>query len=181
MTIIKEEQIKYDAVFEVAKKMMIAARTAPMSKGKANIVQSIVIGKDIEIVSDKMKSLGEKYQQDFFIRDAENILQAQALFLIGTKIKSVGLINCGFCGFLNCAAREKENKVPCAFNTGDLGIAVGSAVSVAMDNRVDNRIMYTVGLAIIDLGLLGKEIAVAFGIPLSMSTKNPFFDRRKFV
>jgi len=178
MTILHEDQMKLDLVLDVAKKMMIAARTAPKSRGQANIVQKILTGKEMEIISDKMKEIGKKYHQDFFIRDAENILQAQALFIIGTKIQSLGLSKCGLCGFEDCAAREEENKVPCAFNTGDLGIAIGSAVSIAMDNRVDNRIMYTLGLAVIDLGFLGDEVAVAYGIPLSMSSKNPFFDRK---
>ena len=68
--------------------------------------------------------------------------------------------------------------IPCTFNTGDLGIAIGSAVSVAMDHRVDNRIMYTVGQAAMELRLLGDDVPVIYGIPLSISSKNPFFDRK---
>ena len=66
----------------------------------------------------------------------------------------------------------------CAYNTGDLGIAIGSAVSIAMDHRVDNRIMYSAGKAAVDMKLLGEEVKVAFGVPLSVSAKNPFFDRK---
>jgi uncharacterized ferredoxin-like protein len=47
-----------------------------------------------------------------------------------------------------------------------------------MDHRIDNRIMYSVGKAALDLGLLGKEAVVAYGIPLSATGKNPFFDRK---
>lgn len=65
----------------------------------------------------------------------------------------------------------------CSFNSGDLGIAVGSAVSVATDHRVDNRIMYSAGKAALELGLLGDGVAIAFGVPLSATGKNPFFDR----
>jgi uncharacterized ferredoxin-like protein len=99
------------------------------------------------------------------------------MVLIGSKTHYLGLKYCGFCGFKNCAEAEKE-KAMCAFVPGDLGIAIGSAVSVAMDHRVDNRIMYTAGRAAIDLGLFEKEIAVAYGIPLSATGKNPFFDRK---
>ena len=65
----------------------------------------------------------------------------------------------------------------CSFNAGDLGIAVGSAVSRAADLRIDNRIMYSAGKAALELGFLGSEVAIAYGIPLSVSGKSPFFDR----
>ena len=60
----------------------------------------------------------------------------------------------------------------------DLGIAIGSAVSVAADLRVDNRVMYSVGKAALNIGILGEDVKIAYGIPLSISGKNPFFDRR---
>lgn len=68
--------------------------------------------------------------------------------------------------------------MPCAFNTGDLGIAIGSAVSIAADNRVDNRVMYTVGQAALEMGILGEEVTVAYAIPLSSASKSPYFDRK---
>jgi uncharacterized ferredoxin-like protein len=46
-----------------------------------------------------------------------------------------------------------------------------------MDHRVDNRVMYTVGQAVLRMGLLGEGVKVVYGIPLSVSAKNPFFDR----
>ena len=60
----------------------------------------------------------------------------------------------------------------CSFNVGDLGIALGSAVSRAADMRVDNRIMYSVGKAVLELDLLGAEVHIAYGIPLSVSGKS---------
>jgi len=82
------------------------------------------------------------------------------------------------CGFKNCDEKNQYPNHPCAFNTGDLGIAIGSAVSVAMEHRVDNRIMYTVGQAALEMGILGPEVKIIYGIPLSASGKNPFFDRK---
>ena len=46
----------------------------------------------------------------------------------------------------------------------DLGIAVGSAVSIASDFRIDNRIMYSAGLVAIKTGLLPRSVKVAIGI-----------------
>jgi uncharacterized ferredoxin-like protein len=54
---------------------------------------------------------------------------------------------------------------------------MGSAVSLAADRRVDNRIMYTVGQAVLALGLFPPEVKMIFGIPLSATSKSPFFDR----
>jgi uncharacterized ferredoxin-like protein len=59
----------------------------------------------------------------------------------------------------------------------DLGIAIGSAVAVAADRRVDTRIMYSIGYAMLHFGMLPGDVVVAHGIPLSASSKNPFFDR----
>ncbi len=178
MSIINEKHIRKDAVMQVAHKMMLAARTAPKGRGIDNLVQAVVTDEDIKQISNKMKELGQKHNQSFFIRDADNILNAQALLLFGTKIKPIELAKCGLCGYKNCEEKLKHINVPCAFNTGDLGIAIGSAVSIAMDNRIDNRIMYTVGLAVVELALLGDDVKIVYGIPLSVSSKNPFFDRK---
>ena len=66
--------------------------------------------------------------------------------------------------------------MPVAEN-GMTGIAIGSAVAVAADRRVDTRIMYSIGYAMLHFGMLPPDVVVAHGIPLSASSKNPFFDR----
>jgi len=177
----KEEQFRENAVLRVAEDMCIAARTAPKGRGKDNLFIAIVKGEDLKCLSEKMEEVGKKEGLDFFIRDASNVLNSDALVMLGTKIASTGLGKlgkCGFCGFDNCEEKSKHANVPCAFNTGDLGIAIGSAVSVAMHNKVDNRIMFSAGYAAIKSGLIDKDVKIAYGIPLSVSGKNPFFDRK---
>ena len=44
--------------------------------------------------------------------------------------------------------------------------------------RVDNRVMFSVGRAARSLGLLGASVTLVLGIPLSVSGKSPFFDRK---
>ena len=176
---ITEENIRDAAVLRVAEKMLVAAKTAPKGKGVDNIEAAVLTGDEIRGISEHliaMEAAGDA--PAYFARDARNLLEAQALFLIGTRIKSMGVAPCGNCGFKNCAEKNKFPDVPCCFNTGDLGIAVGSAVSIAMDNRVDNRIMYTVGIAARELGILGDDVKVIYGIPLASASKNPFFDRK---
>jgi uncharacterized ferredoxin-like protein len=37
--------------------------------------------------------------------------------------------------------------------------------------------MFTIGKAVVEMKLLGEDVKIAYGIPLSASSKNPFFDR----
>ena len=175
----KEEDIREEAIISVAHRMLVAAKTAPKGKGTDNMEAAVLTGDEIKAVSEHLKKMVEDDRApEFFARDAENIMKAPALFIIGTRISTMGLAPCGSCGFKNCAEKQKHPDTPCAFNTGDLGIAIGSAVSVAMDNRVDNRVMYTVGIAVKEMGLLGSDVKVIYGIPLTSASKNPFFDRK---
>ena len=57
----------------------------------------------------------------------------------------------------------------------DLGITLCSAVKLADDLGIDNRMMYTIGVAAQSLGLLDSDVII--GIPLSVTGKNPYFDR----
>lgn len=179
MSITFEYDIKENVLLRTAEKMMTAARTAPKAKGVDNLVIAMVDKDTIKLISDKLKELVQEGKgPEYFVRDAENILNSNYIVIIGTKIKPLGIKYCGFCGFENCEEKLKHPECPCALNTGDLGIAVGSAVSVAMDERVDNRIMHSVGKAAVELNLLGDEVKVAYGIPLYIGSKNIFFDRK---
>ncbi|KAF0135328.1 MAG: hypothetical protein FD145_154 [Candidatus Saganbacteria bacterium] len=173
----KENDFKIEAVLDIAKKMCLAARTAPKARGVDLLEIAVISGDTIQKLSKKMKEIGERESHQTFLRDCESILHSQAIVLIGTKVKTIGLKYCSFCGKPNCAEAEKAGVI-CSYNSGDLGIAIGSAVSVAENHRVDNRIMYSVGKAVVDMEMLGKEVKVAYGIPLSVSSKNPFFDRK---
>jgi len=178
MKVVREESIRNETLRGIAEKMLIAARTAPKACGDDNLELALADAAGIKEISDQLKEMERRYGVPLFGRDAENILRAEVLVLMGTKIKSMGLKKCSMCGFNSCEEKNRHPEIPCVFNTGDLGIAMGSAVSVAADHRADNRIMYTVGQAVLALGLLGPEVKVAYGIPLSASPKNPFFDRK---
>ena len=68
------------------------------------------------------------------------------------------------------------SETPCAVNTVDVGIAIGSACSVAADHRVDSRVMFSVGRVAQKMNMMPGCSSI-YGIPISGSTKNPFFDR----
>lgn len=172
--ILNERDSRHDQVLQIAQQMMIAARTAPKGKGVDIIEVAMVTESNIRILSDTMKQMYEENGFKFFLRDAENILNAECIVLIGTHEHPQGL-NCGHCGFDACDAREEG--VPCAINSVDVGIAIGSACSVAADHRVDTRVMFSAGLAAQQLDWLDgcKQV---YAIPVSVSSKNPFFDRK---
>jgi len=173
-----EEDILDNALRHVAEKMIVAARTAPKARGKNNLFTALAGKGEIEKLARRMEEIARESGEAFFARDAGNIRQSPWMVLLGTRIEPAGLKVCGMCGFENCDEKRKYPDTPCVFNTGDLGIALGSAVSVAMDHRADNRIMYTVGQAALDLKLFPPEVRIIYGIPLSATSKNPFFDRK---
>jgi uncharacterized ferredoxin-like protein len=86
-------------------------------------------------------------------------------------------LNCGYCGQGTCEALTKINGI-CSFNSIDLGIATSSAVGVAADSRIDTRIMFSVGHAGMAMNLFEGGVKEALGIPLSITGKSPFFDRK---
>jgi len=148
------EKVEGDVLLRVAERMAVAARTAPKAKGIDNIFISIITDDTIKELSAEMIRIGNETGQAFFVRDAENILNAGAILLLGTKIQTLGLKQCDYCGFESCVDKSSNAKIPCAFNNIDLGIAIGSAVSVAADNRVDNRVMFSVGYAAKELKII---------------------------
>jgi len=180
MSIILEASVKESTLESIGKQMMIAARTAPKGKGKDTLEMMLLIGDDINSLSNTLFQMGEKLDVDFYKRDALNLKECGAILLIGTEIKTLGLNEiCQLCGFENCKEKEKHPNTPCVFNTSDLNIAIGSAVSLAADLRVDNRIMFSAGKAATEMRLFEKDIKIAFGIPISATSKSPFFDRKK--
>lgn len=167
-----------EALLAVAERMCLAARTAPKARGADNLVTAIVAdAADKLALANEMRRLAEAIPAPFFARDADCLMAAGPCVIIGTRLERLGIPGCNLCGFEGCAANEQAG-ARCAYNAGDLGIALGSAASVAADQRVDCRIMYTIGLAAVRLGLLGPEVQVAHALPLSATGKSPFFDRK---
>lgn len=176
--IIKSNEAELAAVINGANAICAAVRTAPKACGIDHLDTLILTGNDKNRLTAEMKKLGNAIgtRGKFFVRDADNVDKAQAVVLVGAKYETRRLGKmCGLCGFADCTASEKAGAA-CAFTAMDLGIALGSAVSLAADLRLDNRLMFTIGKAAAALGLLG-EYKMIIGIPLSVSGKSPFFDR----
>jgi uncharacterized ferredoxin-like protein len=175
------------AVELVAGLMALSARTAPKGKGQDAIVTRVLAGEELAALATAMDALGTDRSLRFFLRDAGNVAAADACLLIGTRREPTAGLNCGACGYATCAEMLAEDPAErrtffagpnCAVRMADLGIALGSAVKTASLHNVDNRVMYSVGVTALALGLLG-DCTVAYGIPLSASGKNIFFDRKE--
>ena len=179
--IYNERTQRHEQVVASARQMLTAARTAPKARG-VDIIEAILVeGDDLKLLAERMVEIGNERNRPSFIRDAGNVLQAECIVAIDTRYQSLGL-NCGHCGFATCAERENSSdsqlfEVPCSLNSIDVGIAVGSACATAADLRLDTRVMYSIGVAVEQLGWIGTDVHLTMGIAVSASSKNPFFDR----
>ncbi|MCC5990315.1 MAG: DUF2148 domain-containing protein [Thermosphaera sp.] len=163
---ITEQDAVKNAVKTAAELMVASAKTAPKARGVDNIVTLVLDSKEeLEKLASKMEELAPECG-DFFRRDAQNVRNSLAVVLIGCSISSLQL--------------NKPSKWildPDIVNSlVNLGIAIGSAVKTASLLNIDNRVMFTIGVAAQELGLLKAD--VVYGIPLSVTGKNIFFDRK---
>lgn len=167
----------------VAELMAVSATTAPKSMGENFVQVKIIKGKELKDLAKAMALFGEEFNKKGFDRGGKNVEASDAVVLIGLKDARPAGLNCGACGHRDCETlaaqelKEVEFKGPvCALRLLDMGIALGSAVKTASTLNVDNRIMYWVGAVARHVRLVDWDIVM--GIPLSITGKNIFFDRR---
>ena len=176
--ITKGQELENWVAVDTAHRMAAAARTAPKTKGQDYLHTAVVTGEELENLAQAMEQLAEEKGYGFFKRDADNLRASVAVVLIGTAYHQRGLgSGCQYCNFEDCQTCAEQGGL-CFYDPLDLGIAIGSAVSIAADNRVDNRVMFSVGRAARELKLLGDDVRAVIGIPVSVSKKSPYFDRK---
>jgi uncharacterized ferredoxin-like protein len=179
----------FRAVEMVAELMALSARTAPKGRGQDSIVIRVVTGKELGELSGEMRRLGEARGIKFFLRDAGNLEKSDACLLIGCRAADSAGLDCGGCGYATCNEMRQAHdrflaEMPeapfhgpnCAIKMADLGIALGSAAKTASLHNVDNRIMFSAGVAALSLNWL-EGCRVAYGLPLKASGKSIYFDR----
>ncbi len=171
--IYNERDTRKKRVLDAAMQIMTAARTAPKGKGVDVLEIAVVTGDDLVQLASAMRERAEICGLKFFLRDAGNVEQSDAVLLIGTHRQPLGL-NCAYCGFKTCSENPQES--PCAFNSIDVGIAMGSACAKAADLRIDSRVMFSAGSTAQSLNWL-PDCEQVLALVLSVSSKSPFFDR----
>lgn len=170
------ETFELKAIETVAALMIAAAKTAPKGCGQDCLETFVIDGDEKDALAEEMRRFGEETNQAFYVRDSENVKNAACVVLFGALDTYRGLPHFGYCGMADCSATHKAG-ARCAFNITDLGIAMGSAVSVAAAHHIDNRIMFSAGNSALAIKLFSGKVSVAYGVPLSITEKSPFFDR----
>ncbi|MCC8189251.1 MAG: DUF2148 domain-containing protein [Planctomycetes bacterium] len=172
----REEEIRAPAVWAAAQEVLLAIRTAPKTRGLDKLEMCLASGDEQAILAAKMDEVNERSggARPTFSRDAKGVLAASAILVVAAAPTPYGL-NCGWCGFPTCG--EKPPAVPCAFGAIDLGIGAGVAAAKLAGKHIDNRMMFSMGVAALELGWFSADATLALGFPLSVSGKNPYFDR----
>ncbi len=166
-----------DALNIVSKILIADAITAPKSVGRDDVIIDLITDNEVKLkIFKKMTEITERTNLTFYKRDAINCGNIDYIILIGFKL-FYHRFDCGFCGFSGCDECIKKGGV-CTVSATDAGIAIGSVVKLASIFGIDNRIMISLGQAAKEIGYFKEKIGGAYGIPLSATTKNPFFDRK---
>lgn len=172
-----------DGVEIVAELMRSTAMTAPKAAGQDYLEVKVASSDEISKIVDEMFRIAKDRNIPGFERDGNNLMASQSLVLVGIK-KHPGIgLDCTSCGFESCRAFNEASRIQgdfegpnCMLRLLDLGIALGSAAKTAQIHNIDNRIMYRVGVAARNIGLMPESLVV-MGIPLSVSSKSIYFDR----
>jgi len=166
------------AVLDTAAKICAAARTAPKTRGMDGLVTCVLTGEDKSQLATQMRKLADGLDYAFFNRDADNVDASDAVVLFGMEEVRRGLdAGCQYCHFESCADCTEKDGL-CAWDAIDIGIAIGSAAAAAAHPPPRRPVMFSVGRAAKSLGLLGEKASLVLGLPLSISGKSPFFDRK---
>jgi uncharacterized ferredoxin-like protein len=182
-----KEKIKMkDMTVMVANLMGVAARTAPKAGGK-DFLEIVVIDQDNDLqkIASAMKDYAPRSTNEaYWLRDAANIENSQALVLIGLTKPNLAGYDCGGCGFATCKEFEQHRKLQdkemgytarIASWMMDIGVALASAAKTASLMNVDNRVQQRVAATARALGYIKTEVAM--GIPVSVTGKSIYYDR----
>src|SRR5438477_6214105 len=191
------DDIRTDAVVQVAKLMAAAAITAPKSggqlflAGKHNFMETVIVDDAAarHELAEWMRARGKERREAIWFRDADVAEAIDAVLFVGMADWYPPNYDCGACGYATCAeflhatkplrddSAELEFVGPtCNLRDIDLGIAVGSAAKTAAIHSIDCRCQTRVAVAARKLGVIRADVAVA--LSLSMTHKAIGFDRR---
>lgn len=177
-----------DVIETAAQLMAVSARTAPKAGGK-DFLEIVVITQadDLRKIAETMTAYAPRSTNEaFWLRDAANIENSQALLLVGLSKPVTAGYDCGACGSPTCAEFAKNRKLAdkemgytgphCVMRMIDIGVALSSAAKTASLLNVDCRVQQRVGAAARAVGLIKGEVVM--GIPVSVTGKSIYFDRK---
>src|SRR4030066_1786611 len=168
--------------------MAASARTAPKAGGK-DFLEIVVITKEADpkkITNARKEYAPKSTNEAYWLRDASNIENSQALLLVGLSKPVTAGYDCGGCGYQTCGEFSKNRQLKekemgysgphCVMRMIDIGVALSSAAKTAGMLNVDNRVQQRVGAAARAIGLIKGEVVL--GIPISITGKSIYYDRQ---
>jgi uncharacterized ferredoxin-like protein len=192
-----------DHVVEVAKLMMSAAHTAPITGGVDHLETELIWGeRELAELADKMDELSylpeNKRTDEMFRTEAQMIRESDCVLTLGSfRARNMPFdANCGMCGgtpgcgFVYSRRRTGAGQIDpsdrslcktmidgplCQMYVHNLGYGVGSALWAARTLLVDARPFMTVGVAASKLGYC-KNSAFVVGVGVTATSKNPYVD-----
>ena len=182
-----EKSIK-ETIETVINLMAASAMTAPKAGGKDCLeIVALTDSDDLKKVADEMRKYAHNSsKENYWHRDAANIETAQGVLLIGLAGPVTAGYDCGGCGYSTCKEFEDSRDLKdfemgytgphCIMRMMDIGVALASAAKQASLFNVDNRVQQRVGATARALGYINCEVAM--GIPVSISGKSIFYDRK---
>lgn len=187
------KQYKLDHLIEVAKNIVHAIHKAPQITGKTEVEAEIIWGEDLEPIIEVMGPVANvmryvKWDYET-IKNCYEKGESPVIINIGAKVSRSNLNwNCGACGFDTCKefnAYSKEYRgggqlggPTCNWKMLDYAIACDWACAAAWQYRVDNRIMGSVGFALMALGYL-PDMDVKLGLALGPPRDMVYFNREE--
>jgi uncharacterized ferredoxin-like protein len=168
------DQAKKENVLVVAKLMVNAALTAPLTGGVPGHEAEIAYGqKELELIAREMERLAHKEVpkrlKKPFLYEAVMVRESDAIVFLGNKRahETPMDVGCGLCGgepdcsfvyervdhfngLIDATDRSRETAIKgplCVIRAHDLGYVIGSALWIAADHFVDTKSCYSVGLA----------------------------------
>ena len=192
-----------DHVLSVAKIMMSAAHTAPITGGVDHLETELIWGeKELGQLAEKMDELSNlpenKRVDEMFRTEAQMVRESDCVIALGSfRARNMPFdANCGMCGgaagcsFVYSRRRTAAGQIDhsdkslcktsidgpmCLMFVHNLGYGVGSALWTARTLLVDARPFMTVGVAACKLGYC-KNSAFVVGIAVAAVSKNPYVD-----
>jgi len=168
--------------------MAASAITAPKAGGKDCLeIVALTDADDLKRLADEMRKYAPASSKaNYWHRDATNTENAQGVLLIGLAGPVTAGYDCGGCGYRTCNEFEQARELKdfemgytgphCIMRMMDIGVALSSAAKAASLLNIDNRVQQRVGAAARALGYIDCEVAM--GIPISISGKSIFYDRK---
>lgn len=179
-----DREMNRDYIEMAAKAVAAAARSAPHTTGRLDLVINLLSQEEIKNIQ---RTVAER-----FGRDPEKILVYDGMLTIGALLtRSETHWDCGACGFKTCAelnraAKAEREKKPggprpagpsCNWKVIDWNISIDYAAAMAAHLGLQTRVQDIQGAVALALGYAG-EVDACTTVPLMAEKRNPFFGGR---